>query len=136
MWGSSGRNPDEMKSLAKYSKMPFERITYLADGDETTLRGIRRGIFFLMAFWSGGSVMAFARLTEVLAKLPADVLEFVVVDIDGAGDDLYRLPEFGGVVGGWGEAAWVRDGQVLAVSLGKMNVDCYEPNTLALLAAP
>lgn len=126
-------NPDGLRSLAKYSKLPVERIRYHADADEGTVRSIGRGILFLMAFWSGPSVQAFARLTEVLASLPSHDLELVVVDVDGSAP-LYELPEFKGKVSGCGETAWVRDGRIVATSGQGMNVECFKPNTLALLS--
>ena len=46
-------NPDGLQSLAKYSKLPIERISYFPDADENVIRDIERGILFLMAFWSG-----------------------------------------------------------------------------------
>src|SRR5262249_47879831 len=101
-----------IRSLAKYSKLPVERIRYVLDASEATVRSIGRGILFLMAFWSVPSVQAFARLTEVLARLDADCLELVVADVDGC-PELYELPEFKGQIRGAGETAWVRDGQIV-----------------------
>jgi hypothetical protein len=88
-------NPQGIRSLVKYSKLPAERIKYVPDADAATVLSIRRGILFLMAFWSGPSVQAFARLTEVLARLKAEGFELVVVDVDGSAE-LYELPESGG----------------------------------------
>ncbi len=96
-----GGNPTGLRSLAKYSKLPVERISYVADADAGTVRSIGRGVLFLMAFWSGPSVQAFARLTEVLASLPPHDLELVVVDVDGSAP-LYELPEFKGQIAGAG----------------------------------
>src|SRR3954466_10752896 len=79
-----GGNPDGIRSLVKYSRLPAERIRYVPDADAATVRSIRRGVLFLMAFWSGPSVRAFAELTEVLARLDADDLELVVADVDGS----------------------------------------------------
>jgi hypothetical protein len=128
-----GGNPDGIRSLAKYSKLPVERIRYVPDADMDTVRSIRCGILYLMAFWSGRSVQAFAGLTEILARLPADGIELVVVDVDGSAD-LYEMPEFKGMIHGAGEAAWVKDGKVLTTSGLGLNVDCFEPNTIALLS--
>jgi len=64
-------NPQGIRSLAKYSRLSVERIKYVPDADATTVRSINRGVLFLMAFWSGPSVQAFAKLTEVLARLDA-----------------------------------------------------------------
>jgi hypothetical protein len=126
-------NPHGIRTLAKYSRLPVERITYVPDADASTVRSIRRGILFLMAFWSGPSIQAFARLTEVLARPGAEHLELVVADLDGS-PALYELPEFKGKVQGAGETAWVRDGQIVATSGLGLNTACFEPNTLALLS--
>jgi hypothetical protein len=128
-----GGNPNGIRSLAKYSKLPAERIRYVADADEATVRSIGRGVLFLMAFWSGPAVQAFAKLTEVLARLDAEGLELVVADVDGS-PDLYELPEFKGKVHGAGETAWVRGGKIVATSGLGPNTACFEPNTLALLS--
>lgn len=130
-----GGNPDGRRSLVKYSKLPAERIKYVADAGKNTVRSIDRGVLFLMAFWSGPSVMAFAKLTEVLAAQPTEDLELVVVDVDGS-PDLYELPEFTGQITGSGETAWVRHGKVVNTSGRGMNVESFQPNTLALLAMP
>jgi hypothetical protein len=130
-----GGNPDGIRSLAKYSKLPIERIKYVPDADTATVRSIRRGVLFLMAFWSGPSVRAFAKLTEVLARLDAGGPELVVADVDGS-PDLYELAEFKGKVHGAGETAWVRDGEIVATSSLGLNTACFEPNTLALLSLP
>lgn len=130
-----GGNSDGLRSLAKYSKLPVERIKYLADADEKTVRAIGRGVLFLMAFWSGPSVKAFAKLTEVLASLPSNDLELVVVDVDGS-FPLYELPEFKGQISGAGETAWVWDGRIVATSGRGLNAECFEPNTVALLSMP
>jgi hypothetical protein len=128
-------NPNGIRRLAKYSRLPDERIRYVPNADEATVRSIGRGVLFLMAFWSGPSVRAFAQLTEVLARLNPEGLELVVADVDDS-PDLYELPEFKGKVHGAGETAWVRDGKIIATSGLGLNTACFEPNTLALLAMP
>jgi hypothetical protein len=130
-----GGNPDGIRSLVKYSRLPAERIRYVPDADAATVRSIRRGVLFLMAFWSGPAVQAFAKLTEVFARLDAEGLELVVADVDGS-PDLYELPEFKGKVHGAGETAWVRDGLIVATSGLGLNTACFEPNTLALISLP
>ncbi len=127
-------NPDGLRSLAKYSKLPVERINYLPDADETVIRGVSRGILFLMAFWSGSSMMAFKRLTEVLSRLDQNrILELVVVDVDGS-PALYQLPEFLGRVHGNGEAAWVRNGVIVTTKGPVAEMERFESNTASLLA--
>lgn len=129
-------NPDGFRSLAKYSKLPVERIRYYPDADEAIIRGIERGILFLMAFWSGPSVKAFASITEVVLRLDTShALQLVVVDVDGS-PALYEMPEFLGRIHGAGETAWVRNGSIIATSGLGLNVECFVPNTSLLLESP
>ena len=129
-------NPDGLRSLAKYSTVPIERIDYRPDADETIISGIDRGILFLMAFWSVPSVTAFAKLTEVVARLDPDgELALVVADVDGSAA-LYEVPEFLGKVHGAGETAWIRGGKIVATSGLGPNIECYKPNTASLLSMP
>ena len=77
-------NRNGLPTLAKYSKLPIERIRYLPDAVEGAVREIKRGILFQIAFWSCLAFDAFADLTEVISKLDsAGNVELVVVDIDG-----------------------------------------------------
>lgn len=127
-------NPDGLRSLAKYSKLPIERIDYRPDADEAIIGGIDRGTLFLIAFWSAPSITAFTKLTDVAARLDADgELELVVVDVDGA-PALYKVPELYGEVHGYGETAWIRNGKIVTTSGLGLNMACYEPNTVALLS--
>jgi len=127
-------NPAGIRSLAKYSKLSVDRIKYLPDADESVVSSIHRGILFLMAFWSGSSVQAFAKLTEVIARVDGNgALELVVVDVDGS-PALYDMPEFLGKVHGAGETAWVRDGKIVVTSGLGLNLACFEPNTTRLLS--
>jgi hypothetical protein len=130
-----GGNTEGLRSLVKYSKLPIGRVTYLPDADEAIITSMGRGILFLMAFWSGHSITAFARLTEVIAGLDqGGTMELVVVDVDGS-PALYQVPEFVGKVHGAGETAWVRNGKIVATSGLGLNVECFVPNTLLLLEA-
>jgi hypothetical protein len=89
-----------------------------------------------MAFWSGPSVKAFTRITEVVSRLDeGQVLQLVVVDVDGS-PTLYELPEFPRGVHGAGETAWVRHGTIIVTSGLGMNMQCFEPNTVSLLTMP
>ncbi len=62
-------NPDGLRCLAKYSKLPVERIDYRPEADKAILGQIERGLLFFMAFWSGPSFQAFAELTKALGRL-------------------------------------------------------------------
>ncbi len=129
-------NPDGLGSLAKYSKLPIERIDYRAEADASVISSIDRGILFLMAFWSGPSLKAFTKLTETIARVDeGGDLKLVVVDVDGS-PALYEVPEFLGKVHGAGETAWIRAGKIVVTSGMGLNTDCFEPNTLTLLSMP
>ncbi len=129
-------NPEGLRSLGKYSKLPIERVDYRPEADAGVINSIDRGILFLMAFWSGPSITAFAKLTEVVARLDqGGELELVVVDVDGS-PDLYEVPEFLGKLHGKGETAWIRNGRIVATSGLGLNTECYEPNTVSLLSLP
>ena len=126
-------NPDGLRSLTKYSKLPVERIRYYPDSDESVVREIERGILLLMAFWSVPSVKAFTSITEVVSRLDTDQdLQLVVVDVDGS-PALYEIPEFLGRINGNGETAWVRNGKIAFTSGIGTNIECFEPNTKMLL---
>jgi hypothetical protein len=99
-WKTNG-NPDGLRSLTKYSKLPVDRISYFPDADEKVVRMIGRGILFQMAFWSIPAVKAFAKLTEVISRLDQQgAIELIVVDIDGS-ETLSAVSEFLGAFEEW-----------------------------------
>jgi hypothetical protein len=109
------------------------RTQFYRQADRSVIGTIRRGILFVMAFWSGPARMAFAELKRVLERHDtAGRLELVVVDTEGC-PDLYDAPEFAGKLHGWGEAAWVWDGQILRTSGMGHHPECFEPFTRQLL---
>jgi hypothetical protein len=126
-------NPNGLSSLAKYSKLPIERIRYYPNADANVVRAIGRGILFQIAFWSGPAFAAFAKLTETISKLDTEgILEFVVVDIDGL-SALSAVSEFLGGVRGAGETAWIRNGFVMVTNGLGFNVECFARYTKSLL---
>jgi hypothetical protein len=129
-------NPNGLESLAMRSKIPIERIRYVSDAGADVIESIQRGILLLMAFWSGTSWKAFISLTEVIAGLESEGLELVVIDVDGSPEVCEEVPEFKWKVHGHGEAAWIREGKILSTSGMGLNIDCFKPNTIALLQAP
>lgn len=102
--------------LQKHSRIPFERLRVVGRFNELKLPDIRRGILFIFAVWSGPSIIAFQRFTQILATLDTTRLELIVLDTDcltsEAGTALW-----GRNVGGGGETLWVRDGAVAARAL-------------------
>lgn len=109
---------DGLSLLKKYSHLPAERIQYYAEADLSALQNIQRGVFFVIAFWSGPAVRAFIDLAEVLRRLDSEgELELIVVDTDGTGK-LADTPEINRRLHGWGETFWVRKG-VIQYFVGK-----------------
>lgn len=128
-------NHDGICTLAKWSKLPIERIRYFPDSTPSLIAEIKHGVLFVMAFWSFPSIKAFNQLTEIVNRLdPPGRLEFVVIDTDGA-HGFYEHQDFKGKLHGAGETAWIKDGVVQRTSGLGFNPDCFEPNTRELLAA-
>ena len=128
-------NPDGMRSLAKSSQLPIERIRYFPDSTTSLIGEIKRGVLFVMAFCSVPSIKAFSQLTEIIHRLdPYGTLEFVVIDTDGA-QTFYEHPDFKEKLHGAGETAWIKDGVIQCTSGLGYNPNCFEPNTKKLLAA-
>lgn len=125
---------DVPSSLITRSRLSRERIEYLDQADESIIGEIRCGVLFLMAFWSIHSCQAFTKLTEILSGLdPEGKLQCVVVNIDGV-PATSHIAEFMGQISGAGEAAWIKEGRVVAISGPGFNVDRFATNTTALLA--
>lgn len=126
-------DPDGIHILAKLTQLPIDRIEYYANSDTSIIADIQCGVLFLMAFWSGPSVNAFRELTRIVMQHDPDgELQFVTIDVDGA-QQFSAHPLFAGKLGGWGETAWVNDGQIQSTSGLGFNPSCFEPNTKALL---
>lgn len=110
-----------------------KRTRFYSEADRAVLATIRCGVFFVMAFWSGPSRLAFQELKRVLEVLDSEGrLELVVVDTDGC-PDIEELPEFVGKLHGAGETAWVREGQLVRTSGLGYHPECFEPYTRLLL---
>lgn len=110
------------------------RFRYLPAADRSVFQSIRLGVLFIMAWWSGPSVHAFAKLKQTLAALdPSGNLELVVVDTDGA-PDLDEYPELKGQLHGWGEVAWLHDGRIVSTSGLGFHPECFEPKTREIIS--
>jgi hypothetical protein len=123
-----------LRGLGELPASHAERVRFLPSADRSVFSGIRFGVLFVMAWWSGPSRQGFEKLKQVLAALdPAGRLDVVVVDTDGC-PDLYQCTEFAGQLHGWGEVAWVRDGRVVRTSGMGYHPECFEPYTRELLS--
>jgi hypothetical protein len=126
---------DRFAMLVKDSALPITRIRFYAEADRSILQQIPCGVLFVMAFWSVQSRLHFRQLTEVIVALDQFCwLELVVVDTDGCSDLLLKWHEMTGeIVAGYGETAWVKDGQIICTSGVRYDPACFVPNTAALL---
>lgn len=85
----------------------------------TAIQSIQHGIVFLLAEWSGGAKWAHDQLVTFLEQRGIPLERLHVLDVDRH-PEVYGLPKFAGRIHGWGEAAVVRDGKIVFVSvLGK-----------------
>jgi hypothetical protein len=125
---------DPLRWLDEVAPAGGVRFRHLMTADRSAIQSVSLGVLFVMAWWSGPSIQAFAKLKQALATLdPSRRLELVVVDTDGA-SDLYECPEFLGQLRGAGEVAWLRDGHIVSTSGLGFRPECFEPNTRMLLA--
>jgi hypothetical protein len=84
-----------------------------------TIQSIQHGILFLVANWSGGAKLAHQQLIAFLERSGISLQQLHVIDVDRH-PELYDMPELSGKIHGWGEAAVVRDGRIVFVTvLGK-----------------
>jgi hypothetical protein len=124
---------DQYTWFAKNSAVPIARIRYYPTATPALIAEIECGVLFILAWWSAKALMAFRTLTEVLATVDPDgKLEFLVVDTDGC-PEIYDIPEFKSKIHGWGEAAWVRHGQILFTSGLGYHPECFDANSRRLL---
>jgi hypothetical protein len=125
---------DRFKSLRALPPSLAGRTRFIAATDRSVIQTIKLGLLFIMAFWSGPSSLGFAKLKQVLTMTdPEGRLELVVVDTDGC-PDLYDCPGFKGKLGGYGEVAWIKDGQIVRTTGWGYHPESFEPNTRLLLA--
>jgi hypothetical protein len=121
------------QSIVARSRIPPERIRFYDAADESIFEEIGSGVLFVMAFWSGPSVLAFSKLTEALAAIdPSGQLTLTVVDTDGLPDPPNKSELFSRR-GGYGETAWLHKGQIVATIARGSDPNCFEGNTKALL---
>jgi len=100
-------------TVLKYSALGAERLRIIQHSGDFALSGIRRGVVFVFAVWSGPSVQALQRFTRVLATIELGSLDVIILDNDCITDD-DKMRVFGHVFHGAGEVLWIRDGQVIA----------------------
>jgi len=101
---------DITPTVTRYCAVPQERVRIVSRFEDLPLTQIRRGIIYLLAAWSGPSVMHFRFITEALSRIDWSGLEFYVVDIDCVPHDFIQATFQRGAPAGVAETIWVRDG--------------------------
>ena len=124
---------DRLTAIRRCAGPLADRIEFIPDAPSSLMDQMSCGIFFVMAFWSGPAVQAFQRLVDVVHRLDSTGrLRVVVADTDDI-PHLHNSPPFIDILGGYGETLWIKDGQIIAHSGRGLNLECIEPNTVALL---
>lgn len=102
--------------VENYSQLPAGRLRIVDRFEDVRLTGIRRGIVFVFASWSGPAVVALRRFTRVMSSLDTRLLDLVVLDTDCLAEDAatHLFGTDGFRAGGNGETLWVRDGRIVA----------------------
>jgi hypothetical protein len=107
---------DILPMIQQHSTIPIERLRVLSRFDDVQLGGIRRGVIFVFAAWSGPAVLGFKRFTQMLSEFSPSSLDLVVLDADclNAETATQLFGTDGFRAGGYGETIWVRDGVITA----------------------
>ena len=123
-WGTEG-DPAGADAVKKWSgDLQFE---YRANADAAVFEEIGHGVVFIMAFWSGPAVSSFTKFAHIASAPEYSGLKVVVVDTDGI-PELYEHEALSRRLGGWGEAIFLKEGKILAVSTTKEAHESYEVN--------
>jgi hypothetical protein len=123
------RTPSWLEVVAEYSAVPADRLRYHERAGVALLGELNRGVIFFLAPWRALSRLALKWLTEALAAAdPVGRLAVAVVDARGASKKLWpqsreadlvaRFPRMAGRKSPlqYGEALWIRDGAVIALT--------------------
>ncbi|MEO9591554.1 hypothetical protein, partial [Rhodopirellula bahusiensis] len=100
--------------IAKYCNALGDRARYDADLSSTVLSDLSCAIVMVNAFWSGPSMQTLVRIANVIAEVDSDRrIQLIVCDTDHV-PDLSLEPWTLNTLGGYGEIAWVLNGEIVA----------------------
>ena len=91
--------------------LPYDRIR-LTQFSQLELATITDAVLFVLATWSGPSIISFRLLCEGLAKNPGVQFPILLINADDYEFVAFRKT-FGELPQGWGEAFWIKNGQVV-----------------------
>jgi hypothetical protein len=129
------RNLDFAEIIAGHSQIPIERLWVCHEFDALDPSGISSGIVFAHAIWSGPSVVAFEKLTGVLASMPGFGGGIHVIDFDdltaSRSSVLWEAFAVHRIVpGGNGETFWIHRGEIIGILGGRDAQDLNRIETL------
>lgn len=102
--------------LKNVGQLPPERIEF-PDFSQLEIRSIKKAVLFVYAGWSGPAILSFQILCQELSSCSSG--DFPILVIDAVSHDPSKLAEvFGRVSDGWGDAFWIREGQLVADDAG------------------
>jgi len=117
-----------MRHIAQIAAVRGRRVRFYLETDPSVIYRIIAGI---LVFWKNGYPSDLFNLLEVLGTVDREArLELVSVDIDGC-SNWHQIPEFRNV-GGGGETAWVKNGQIVRALPG-LSQEGFESHTRMLL---
>lgn len=90
--------------------LPYDRIK-VSQFSQLELATIAQGVVFVFATWSGASGVSFKLLCEMLARSPDARFPLFVINADGFDGNAFKRT-FGELPQGYGEAFWIKGGQV------------------------
>lgn len=132
---SSADGLDRLAILKKYAPDVAGRIELIDNYESSVLDEIGTGVLFVMAFWSGSSVLSFQELGRVLHEEdPENRIRLFVLDIDDIDQSIVQQSPFNDVaMGGNGESFWISKGEIVADSGVGQHFDCIRPGARRLL---
>jgi len=106
-------NKDFRSAVQKNSQITFERLQIVEQLSDFRMTEIKAAVVFVFALWSGPSIMAFKKFTQLLKTLELGSIEVIVLDNDCMnGKEMVQL--FGHVFHGVGEIVWIKNGRMVA----------------------
>ncbi|MHC4995560.1 MAG: hypothetical protein ACYTGQ_10955 [Planctomycetota bacterium] len=104
---------DEFEAIAQKHSGEIELTCQVLDLSQE-LRGIQKGVVFVLATWSMPAIVSIKHRMGLLAKIDLQDVGVYVIDSDVFGAEDYRecFHEDFACWGGWGERLWLHQGEV------------------------
>lgn len=107
---------DITRTVEHYCKSP--RVRIVNNWNDFDLTDTQLGVVYLLAPWSMWSVQNLTGWAAVMARPDFEHLEFVITNIDTVPEAFFQAAFEGSSPRGAGETLWIREGKIVAASLG------------------